>query len=120
MFDFDLLKKLSETPGVSGFEKEIRNLIEKEVTAFVDTVETDNFGNLVAFRKGMSDKKVLVAAHMDEIGFIVSHIDDNGFLRFHPLGRFDPKTLSAQRVIANTSSSTCAIQPPNTSITSSL
>ena len=56
-------------------------------------------GNLIAFKKGKSSaKKVMAAAHMDEIGFIISHIDDNGFARFHPLGGFDPKTLTAQRV----------------------
>jgi endoglucanase len=62
-------------------------------------VTTDNLGNITATKKGREPKKVMVAAHMDEIGFIVSHIDDNGFVRFHTLGGFDPKTLTAQRVI---------------------
>ena len=57
-------------------------------------------GNLTTIIRGKSsDKKVMIAAHMDEIGFIVTHIDDNGFVRFHTLGGFDPKTLTAQRVI---------------------
>ena len=59
-------------------------------------------GNVIALRKGKSsEKKVMAAAHMDEIGFIVTHIDEKGFVRFNPLGGFDPKTLSAQRVIVH-------------------
>jgi putative aminopeptidase FrvX len=99
--DFARLKKISETPGASGFEHEIRNLVYSKVKDYGDKVWTDNLGNLIVFKKGKSDKKVLVAAHMDEIGFIVNHVDDNGFLRFHPLGGFDPKTLTAQRVIVH-------------------
>jgi endoglucanase len=56
-------------------------------------------GNVYAIKKGKSDKKVMIGAHMDEIGFMVTHIDDKGFIRFHTLGGFDPKTLTAQRVI---------------------
>ena len=56
-------------------------------------------GNVVAVKKGKEKKKVMVGAHMDEIGFIVTHIDDKGFVYFHTLGGFDPKTLTAQRVI---------------------
>lgn len=99
--DFDLIKKLSETPGAPGFEKEIRSIILEEIDGLVDEVRIDNLGNIIALKKGKARKKVMLAAHMDEIGFIVSHIDDNGFLRFHPLGGFDPKTLSAQRVIVH-------------------
>lgn len=95
-----LLKKCCETPGVSGFEQKIRELVISELGNVVDTINTDNFGNLIAFKKGKSsEKKVMAAAHLDEIGFIVSHIDDKGFVRFLPLGGFDPKTLTAQRVI---------------------
>ena len=99
--NFELLKKISETPGAPGYEKPIRNLIIEQVTNLVDKVDVDNMGNLIAFRKGESDKKVMLAAHMDEIGFIVNHIDENGFVRFIPLGGFDPKTLTSQRVIVH-------------------
>jgi tetrahedral aminopeptidase len=95
----DLLKKISETAGAPGFENRIREVIIKEITPDVDSITVDNMGNIVAFRKGKQSKKIMLAAHMDEIGFIVSHIDDNGFIRFIPLGGFDPKTLTAQRVI---------------------
>ncbi len=94
-----LLNKICTTPGTSGFEQRIRNLVLEEIKGLVDDVQIDNMGNVYAIKKGTSDKKVMVGAHMDEIGFIVTHIDDKGFIRFHTLGGFDPKTLTAQRVI---------------------
>ncbi len=99
--NFELLKKISETPGAPGYEAQIRNLVMEEVAPYVDKLETDNLGNVIAIKKGKTAKRVMLAAHMDEIGFIVSHIDDKGFVRFHPLGGFDPKTLTAQRVIVH-------------------
>ena len=99
MLNIELLKRICETPGTSGFEQRIRELVLQEVRPMADTVEIDAMGNVVAVKKGKGDKKVMVAAHMDEIGFIVTHIDDDGFVRFHTLGGFDPKTLTAQRVI---------------------
>ena len=95
----ELLNIICTTPGAPGFEKRIRDLVLKEVKDLVDEVEIDNMGNVYAIRKGKGEKKIMVGAHMDEIGFIVTHIDDNGFIRFHTLGGFDPKTLTAQRVI---------------------
>jgi len=94
-----LLKKICEIAGAPGYEKRIRDLVIEEVTPLVDEVRTNNMGNVYAIKRGKENKKVMVAAHMDEIGFIVTHIDDNGFVRFHTLGGFDPKTLTAQRVI---------------------
>ena len=96
-----LLQKICAAPGVSGFERRIRDVIHTEVKSLADEVRIDNMGNLIAIRKGKGDKRVMVAAHMDEIGFIVNHIDENGFIRFLPLGGFDPKTLTAQRVIVH-------------------
>jgi len=94
-----LLKTICEAAGAPGYESEIRNLVIKEVTSLVDELEVDNMGNVITVKKGKDDsKRAMVAAHMDEIGFIVNHIDDNGFIRFTPLGGFDPKTLTAQRV----------------------
>jgi endoglucanase len=100
--DIALLSKISETPGVSGFEQEIREVILKEITPFVDEITVDPLGNIIAIKKGEDrSKKVMIPAHMDEIGFIVTHIDSDGFLRFHTLGGFDPKTLTAQRVLVH-------------------
>lgn len=95
-----LLKKICEAPGVPGYESRIRRIILDEVTPLVDSVEVDNMGNVIALKKGKSsDKKAMVGAHMDEIGFMVTHIDDKGFVRFTTLGGFDAKTLTAQRVV---------------------
>tara|TARA_Y100000385_G_scaffold291028_1_gene366803 strand:- start:30071 stop:31111 length:1041 start_codon:yes stop_codon:yes gene_type:complete len=95
-----LLKSICETAGAPGFEHRVRQLVLREISGIVDEVSVDNLGNVTAIKRGQnSEKKVMIAAHMDEIGFIVTHIDDNGFVRFHTLGGFDPKTLTAQRVI---------------------
>ena len=101
MNNIALLKAICEAPGVSGFERRIRDLVLREVRPLVDELSVDNMGNVIAVKKGRSDQRVMVAAHMDEIGFIVNHIDDKGFVRFLPLGGFDPKTLTAQRVIVH-------------------
>lgn len=99
--DLKLLGKICKTPGAPGFEQKVRELVINEVKDLVDEVSVDNLGNVYAFKKGTEKKakKVMIGAHMDEIGFIVTHIDDKGFIRFHTLGGFDPKTLTAQRVI---------------------
>ncbi len=98
----DLLARICEAPGAPGFEKKIRELILKELEGLADEVRTDNIGNVVALKKGRSSKKkTMAAAHMDEIGFIVTYIDKNGFIRFNPVGGFDPKTLTAQRVLVH-------------------
>ena len=100
MINVDLLATITETAGAPGFENRIRTFIKNEVTPLVDEVRIDAMGNLIAVKKGKdSSKRAMVAAHLDEIGFIVTHIDDKGFVRFHTLGGFDPKTLTAQRVI---------------------
>ena len=102
MINVALLKETCEVPGISGFEQKVRELVSREVKPFADELYTDQMGNLIALKRGKSsEKRVMSAAHMDEIGFIISHIDDGGFLRFHPIGGFDPKTLTAQRVIVH-------------------
>jgi endoglucanase len=96
-----LLAEICEVAGAPGYEKRIRDIVLREVTPLVDEVSIDNMGNVTALKRGRERKKVMVAAHMDEIAFMVTHIDDKGFLRFHTLGGFDPKTLTAQRVIVH-------------------
>lgn len=96
-----LLKEICETPGAPGREEPIRQVVLREVESLVDEVRVDNLGNVIALKKGRSDERVMIGAHMDEISFIITHIDDEGFARFHTLGGFDPKTLTAQRVIVH-------------------
>ncbi|MEX1115786.1 MAG: M42 family metallopeptidase [Akkermansiaceae bacterium] len=98
--DIPLLARICEAPGAPGSEKEIRKLVLAELKGLADDISVDNMGNVIALKKGKSSaKKSMAAAHMDEIGFIVTHIDDKGFVRFNPVGGFDPKTLTSQRVI---------------------
>lgn len=97
--DIKLLAEICKTPGTSGFEQQVRTLVMKELDGLVDELSTDNLGNVYAVKKGKASKRVMIGAHMDEIGFMVTHIDDKGFIRVTTLGGFDPKTLTAQRVI---------------------
>ena len=102
VLNIPLLKNVCEIAGAPGYEKRVRDLVIKEVTPLVDELSVDNLSNVITIKRGSNNpdgKKVMIAAHMDEIGFIVTHIDDQGFVRFHTLGGFDPKTLTAQRVI---------------------
>ncbi len=97
-----LLKRLSETPGVSGREERVRALVIEELKPLVDEIQVDALGNVVAFKKGTGDRRVMLAAHMDEIGFMVKHVDERGFVRLQPIGGFDARVLVAQRVIVHT------------------
>lgn len=96
-----LLAEICKTPGAPGFEQQVRALVLRELEGLVDEVELDNMGNIYAIKRGKESKRVMIGAHMDEIGFMVTHIDDKGFIRFTTLGGFDPKTLTAQRVIVH-------------------
>ena len=85
MRNIKLMKALSEVAGVPGYEDRVRQLVQTEIKDLVDSMEVDNLGNLVALKKGASsDKKVMSAAHLDEIGFMVTYVDDKGFIRFTP------------------------------------
>ena len=99
MINTKLLSDLCEVAGAPGHENRVRKMVLKEIKPFVDKITIDNMGNVIALKKGKERKRVMIGAHMDEIGFIVTHIDEKGFVYFHTLGGFDPKTLTAQRVI---------------------
>jgi endoglucanase len=97
-FDFDLLCELTETAGVPGYEDRVREVVRRELDGATDRVETDAMGNVVGTVEGDSDYSVAVAAHMDEIGFMVKHVTDGGFLKVDALGGWDARVLRAQRV----------------------
>ena len=100
--NLELLRQVCVTPGAPGFEDKIRDFIIQEVAPLVDAVRVDNMGSVIAIVEGKNtEKTMMAAAHMDEIGFMVRHIDDKGFIKFLPLGGFDAKTLTAQRVIVH-------------------
>jgi len=97
-----LLKRLCEAAGIPGYEAEVRTIVEDELKGRVDSVTVDALGNVIAHKSGKGPVVVL-AGHMDEIGFFVSHIEEkSGFLRINPAGGFDPVNLVAQRVIVHT------------------
>jgi endoglucanase len=94
---FELIKSLTGKFGVSGNEEEIRGFIKGKIEKYVDRVEVDALGNLIATKKG-SGKKIMVAAHMDEIGVMATHIDDKGFIRFSNIGWVSANYALGQRV----------------------
>lgn len=94
----ELLRKLSNAHGLSSYEGSIREIIRTELEGHVDEFTEDAMGNLVAIRRG-GDFKIMVASHMDEIGLMVQYIDDEGFIRFVPIGGWFAPVLYTQRVI---------------------
>jgi tetrahedral aminopeptidase len=96
--NFDLLKELCESPGVSGREEEIRKVVVRHLHPLCDEIQIDTMGNVIGIKKGKGNKRVLIAGHMDEIGFIVNHIDDKGFLRLQPIGGWSARNMVSQRV----------------------
>lgn len=97
-----LIKKLTETAAPSGYEAPVRELIHEEIKHLADEIKIDALGNLIAHKaptkNAQKGKKVMLAAHMDEIGLMVNHVDENGFVRYTPLGGVFPQTLVGSRV----------------------
>ena len=98
MESIDLLRQLSDAFGVSGFEDEVREQVTQLVSPYVDEVRTDTLGNLFATRKGKGDFTLMLDAHMDEVGFMLKWIEESGYLRFAPLGGWDPRIIPGHRV----------------------
>lgn len=98
----EMLGALSEASGVSGAENEVGSLMEKYIRPHVDRLEKDSFGNVIALKRGTTDSRrrhaVFIAAHLDEIGLMVTRVDECGFIRFTTIGGFDPRTLWGQSV----------------------
>lgn len=94
----NLLAKLSNAHGISGYEDEIREIIKEELEDYVDEIRIDNLGNIICVKNG-SDLELMIAAHIDEIGFMVKYIDDKGFIRITPIGGWFDQTVLNQRVI---------------------
>ncbi len=95
-----LIKKLVETVGPSGYELKVREVVRDEIESFADEIRVDAMGNLIV-RKGEkreNGKRIMLSAHMDEIGIMVTHVDKNGFARFATIGGVHPRTLYGSRV----------------------
>ncbi|ASJ10916.1 peptidase M42 [Thermococcus sp. P6] len=98
MVDMELLRRIIEAPGVSGYEfLGVRDVVIEALRDYVDEIKVDKLGNVIAHKKG-DGPRVMFAAHMDKIGLMVNYIDENGYLHIVPIGGVDPRTLVAQRV----------------------
>ncbi|MBM7706720.1 putative aminopeptidase FrvX [Chryseomicrobium aureum] len=95
-----MLKDLTDARGIPGNEREAREVMEKYITPFADEISYDNLGSLIAKKTGSTEDgpKIMVAGHLDEVGFMVSRIDDKGFLFFQPVGGWWNQVMLAQRV----------------------
>ena len=96
---YETLKKLMFTQGISGREDRVRDLIKNEIEPYADEITVDNMGNLIARKKG-NGKKIMLCAHMDEIGFLVTNIDDNGLIRIAPVGAINFLASSFSEVVS--------------------
>ena len=101
-----LLKKIIEAAGISGYEKEIAHIMCSELKKSCDEVKVDSFGNVIA-KKGKGKKKIMLTAHMDEIGFMVKHITKEGYIYFIKVGGIDDRVLPAQRVVIKSKKGDC-------------
>ncbi len=104
MTNFDLLRRLCQVEGIASREDNVRDVVACELRSVVDELSVDSLGNLIGYKRGSSGPRLMISAHMDEIGFLVKYIDDNGFVRVQPVGGFDPRVLVAQRAKVHTRS----------------
>ncbi|QGQ47471.1 M42 family metallopeptidase [Metabacillus sediminilitoris] len=94
-----MLKDLTDAKGIPGNEREVRDVMKKYITNYADEVFTDNLGSLVAKKVGIEQgPKIMIAGHLDEVGFMVTKIDDKGFIRFQTVGGWWSQVMLAQRV----------------------
>lgn len=98
--DMQILKELTELNGVSGNEETVREYIKNKISSYVDGIYIDALGNLIAFKKGKSsDINVMLSAHMDEVGFMVSGYTDTGLIKFSSVGGIDERILPGKTVL---------------------
>lgn len=100
MIDYKLLKKLCEFNSISGDEKSVRNIIVSEIKPYADKITTDNLGNLIVLKKGtkQTDKTLMISAHMDEVGFMVTDITSDGYVKFDEVGGIDKRIVIGKSV----------------------
>ncbi|MGN0559056.1 MAG: M42 family peptidase, partial [Acutalibacteraceae bacterium] len=96
----ELLKRLCTASGISGDESVVREIILSEITDCCDDIKIDNLGNIIAFKKGAQKplKKLMISAHMDEVGFIVTSITNDGLIKFEPVGGIDRRVIQGKSV----------------------
>lgn len=98
-FQLELWRKLTEAPGAPGFEAPVRNIMKEYISAYTDEIVYDGLGSIFGVMRGAENgPRIMVAGHMDEVGFMVTRIGENGYLSFQPLGGWWSQVLLAQRV----------------------
>jgi len=102
MANIELLRALCQVEGIPSREDLVRDLVANEMKSLVDELGVDALGNLIGIKRGSNGPRVMISAHMDEIGFLVKYIDESGFVRIQPVGGFDPRVLVAQRANVHT------------------
>lgn len=100
MLDYELLKKLCTACGISGDEDEVRNIILEEIQPYANQINVDNMGNIIVFKEGRkrAKRRIMISAHMDEVGFIVTDITTDGMLKFSPVGGINDSAAFAKQV----------------------
>ena len=103
MLNYEILKKLTRTIGVSGEEDDVRSVILSEIEPYADEIHISPLGNILAFKKGEKrpEKKLMLCAHMDEVGFVITNIMENGLLKFTTVGNIRPEVLSGRDVLVD-------------------
>lgn len=102
--DFQMLKQLSEADGISGCEREVSRVVNRYFREYADEIMYDNLGSIIGLKKGNEDgPKIMIAGHMDEVGFLVRHIDENGYIRILPVGGWWGHVLPSQEMRITTS-----------------
>jgi len=98
-----VLERLSNARGLSGFEEEVRGILREFLGGLVDELREDKLGNLICVKRGeVKGPSVMIAAHMDEVGLQVIHVDERGYVRFVPVGGVDARVLPEQKVLIKT------------------
>ena len=114
MTDFKLLEKLCTVEGISGDEGSVREIIINEIKPFADEIKTDNLGNIIVFKKGKNraKAKLMLSAHMDEVGFMVTDITSDGYLKFDEVGGLDRRVVLGKTVTVG-KNKVIAAKPPH-------
>jgi putative aminopeptidase FrvX len=100
----DFLKRVLETPSPAGYERPVQDIVRQFAGDFADEIRTDLHGNVIAVKNPQAPLRVMLAGHCDQIGLLVQHIDDQGFLWVQPIGGWDPQMLIGQRMTVWTDS----------------
>jgi putative aminopeptidase FrvX len=116
--DYSFMQEVALADGIAGNEKEVSRVLKKFVSESVDEVFYDHLGSIAFKKKGLSDKTIMIAGHIDEVGFLVKHIDDQGYIKLHPVGGWWGHVLPSKPLVITTASGSKIIgivgsQPPH-------